>query len=412
MAHRILVALILIVWLAGGSVAVYWLQGRQIAKLEYQRPYRDQLYTPPPEYAKTMTLGYEQFASTLLWLRVIQAFGAKLQHIRDNPADLRAFERAFQVIAALDPRFIEAYKFGSFVLGDEGGDQEAALRLLDLGIAQNENRTYQLPYDAVFICLTNLKDYDRATSYVRLALLDPKCPEYVKRLENYIALKKGNYEIALERWVRDDLNAHLTYQKETAKITGLQIESVVDDWNFSIINEALNRYYERHGDYPPRLEALQAENLIGKVRQVNGPLFTRMLEGAEAQRMPADTAVDLIMGTKDRPGCILESDRLPVDLRGEPYLLVDDVAIPKKDRPRVVDRNVVWRRNTEPNLLALRRQIETYYKTYGAYPAGLADLGKLSGPNQVKATPEDPAGMPWKYDPKTGKVSSYVFPER
>jgi len=426
MVRRTFWIFVVVVWFAVAGVGVYWLQEHQISDLQYARPYRDTLALPQivdrdradsdpaeeelPQLAELLSVGYEEMATSVLWLRVIQAFGAKLQHVRDNPLELRAIENFFWVITEFDPHFVEAYRFGNFVLGDEGGDQVAALRLLDRGIVRNYKQTYILPYEAIFICLNNLKNYKLARYYVRLALRSRNCPDYVKRTENYIALKRGNYEIALERWVRDELEAAMNHQKYVLEIARMQINNIVNQWHFSIIEAAMDRYFGRHEDYPARLEQLEEENLIGSVRQVDGPRLVQLLDAAENAGIPINEAVDVIMGAKNRRGCIIESNRVPRDLRGEPYLLLDDTVIPLQKRPEVVERQTL-RKNVEGHLLAIRRRIEGYAKTTGRYPTVLEELPEMQPGAREQLARQDVAGMRWNYDPKTGTIRSYIFPE-
>lgn len=418
--------LVILVGFAAGGAVVYRLQDQQIRKLAYARPYRDSLALPQvvdrdqpgydpaeeelPQLIEVMSLGYDEMVASVLWLRVIQAFGAKLQHVRENPRELKAIENLFLSITELDPHFIEAYKFGDFVIGDEGRDLEGALRLIDRGVVANYKRTFVLPYEAVFICLHDLKAYKRALYYVRLAMRSADCPDYVKRLENHIALKRGNFEIALERWIRDDIEAVLNGQTYVLSLSRVQINSIVNQWHSSIIEAAMDRYFERHQDYPARLEQLKEENLAANARQVDGPRLMQLLDGVEKARLPATAAVDLVVGTKERPGCIIESNRLPLDLRGEPCLLIDDAVIPHQKRPTVAER-AETRKKTEGYLLAIRRRIEDYHKANGRYPAALADLPEMQPGSRELLAADDPAGMPWKYDPTTGKLGSYIFPE-
>ena len=432
MARRTIIALVCVLCFGAAGVEIYRLQDYQIGKLQWARPYRDTLALPQildrdrpgadpaeeelPQLAEVMALGYDNMVASILWLRVIQAFGARLQHIRENPLELRAIENLFLIITELDPHFIDAYKFGNFVLGDEGGDQAAALRLLDRGIVKNYKRTYTLPYEAVFICLNKLQNYKLALYYVRLALRARDCPEFVKRIENYIAAKRGNYEIALERWVRDDLEAVAKRQQQVLSVSRMQINNIVNQWHASnekhtaIIETAMQRYFDLHQDYPARLEQLEEENLIGNVRQADGPKLMKLLNGCEEAGILVNTAVDIIMGTKDRPGSIIESNRVPRDLYGDPYVLIEEETIPVQKKPTVAQRRMVVR-DVENQLLAIRRRIETYQKANGRYPAALADLPEMQPGSRERLPETDPTGMPWKYDPTTGKVSCYMFPE-
>lgn len=426
MARRIIAVVVFLAWVGFLAISVYTLQDKEIRKWVYQRPYRGTLNLPRiidsqgneigedgmPNLASVMALGYDSMVASVLWLRVIQAFGAKLQHVAENPQELRAIENLFWVITELDPRFIDAYKFGNFVLGDEGRDTDAALRLLDRGIAKNHNRTYKLAYEGAFISLINLKDYDRARFYVRQAKRAPDCPAYVVRFEHYIDVKKGKYEVALERWVHESMEAHANNDEDVQGIADRQIESVVNQWHISIINAAIDRYFARHEDYPARLDQLVEEGLTTVTRQVNGSLFLRLLDGAKRdERISTEQAVDLIMGTEKRLGRgLVESNRLPVDLRDEPYLLVDEATIPIQKRPVVVERQKK-RQQSRYAAFAIRRRLQEYFQEHGKYPAQLTDLPAMRPGSTENLKPIDPTGYPWTYDPATGRVGSRTFPE-
>lgn len=416
MARRLVVSLILLIWFLALGLLVYRLQDRWISGLIYQRPYRDTLNLPEPEHAKILALGYDQFVSSILFLRVIQAFGAKLQHVAENPRELNAIKNVFYVIAKLDPHFLANYTFGNFVLGDEGRDQEAALELLEKGMDLNKDeetgkqRTYKLAYEAIFICLIT-GDLDRAKEFVYKASEASDCPEYVKRMEAYIDAKKGRFEIALERWLRSHLEAVADNDKSVQALTSRKIESTVNDWHKTIIDKAIDRYFEENLDYPARLKQLEANDYLGTgpVRMMDGPRLKKMLLVAEEARVPIENVLATVMKTTNEKGCIIEAKVVPRDLNGDPYLLVDGATIPIQQRPEVIVRGEVMRR-TMISLEAIRRRLDDFYSANKRFPIDLTELPGMQGA-RPELQREDPAGMPWNYDPILGVVRSYVFPD-
>jgi tetratricopeptide (TPR) repeat protein len=410
MARRAIVSILLLAWLGALGAAAFHMQNWHIEKeVLYAQPYRDSLALPTPERAKVMALGYDNMIASLLWLRVIQVFGAKLHHIRENKLELDAIENAFNVITELDPRFIDAYKFGNFVLGDEGDDQERALKLLDRGIDRNGNRTFSLAYEAAFICIMDLKDYDRARAYTNKALQAPDCPPYVARLIQYIETKKGNYEIALERWVRQYFEASAQHERYFVDTARMQMAHTVNLWHTDIIEKAMDLYFERHKDYPARLDQLVEEGLIEKGRRVNPLRLKQLIEDA-APGAPIEQIVAFIMGPIEKGGVIEEKNTLPLDPDNEPYLRIDDTRIPMEKKPTVTERNKI-RRMTDDQLAAIRRRVEQFHAANDRYPSPLTELPQMQPGSQENLKAEDPAGMPWNYNPATGKLASYVLPE-
>jgi len=414
MKRRIAALLILILTILLLGSMVYWLQDRQISRIQYARPLRDQLSLPEPATAKILALGYDNLVASVLWLRVIQVFGAKLHHIRENPRELAAIENLFNVVTELDPRFIEAYKFGNFILGDEGDDQEAALRLLDRGIVKNYRRTYIIPYEAVFVTLMSLKDYDRARFYVNLAMKAPDCPEYVGRMLYYIEAEKGNYEIALERWIREDIENFVENDRNMITVARNQVGNIVTQWHTSLIEQAMDRYFAIHQDYPARVEQLEAENLFGSVRQVDGMRLVQLLDMARTLcaegKVTVEQAVARLLETVDKGGAILESPRAPRNLDNEMYLLRHPLPPPQQGKPEIVEpRN--GRVYTESDLFAIRRRIEEFHTQHERYPASLRELPGMQPAAAEKLATADAVGYPWLYDPRTGKIWSYNFPE-
>ena len=63
------------------------------------------LYLPSATYLNIVSLGYNQLAADLTWLRLVQYFAGHLMNDREFPFFLRLFD----ILSELDPRFKDAY---------------------------------------------------------------------------------------------------------------------------------------------------------------------------------------------------------------------------------------------------------------------------------------------------------------
>jgi len=130
MKAKTAILVLLFLMLAGTA---FWLQHFHIRAIK-ETPYRDSLYLPHGKQVNLMAIGYDQFLADFLWLRAIQAFGG---YWRAGDKVSEAVYNYFDVISDLSPHFIEVYKFGNLVMGDEGGDYERALTFLEKGQRYN-----------------------------------------------------------------------------------------------------------------------------------------------------------------------------------------------------------------------------------------------------------------------------------
>jgi hypothetical protein len=104
----------------------------------------DEPYAPAPASAPYVTLGYQELAADILWVRARGYFGNE----GDTAAGLRGLVDA---LIALDPRFEDVYRFAALAIGRvDGGttldDRLWSLRVLDRGMAEfpDSYRLYEL----------------------------------------------------------------------------------------------------------------------------------------------------------------------------------------------------------------------------------------------------------------------------
>lgn len=153
------------------------------------------LYYPSGKFAREASLGFEQAAASLAWLRVVQYYG---EHVKTD----RQFEMMFHlcdVVTDLDPLFEEPYIFGSFVLLTEGRDPAAGMKLLEKGRLANP-ASWRLQFETGFVEYLAYRDYPEAARFFRRASVLPGSPDYVRGFAAYLSEQAGSLEAALELW--------------------------------------------------------------------------------------------------------------------------------------------------------------------------------------------------------------------
>ena len=155
--------------------------------------YRDALYLPSSDYIRTITFGYDQFASDFLWLRMIQSFAAGYT----RPENAEQMMGYFRVISDLDPHFQHAYSFSMLSVGEEGKRDDLAREIVDKYIEANPHR-YEIPKEGAYHAQQFMKDPRTAVYYIDMAALDPNCPLFVIRWRPVILAGAGHYRIAYE----------------------------------------------------------------------------------------------------------------------------------------------------------------------------------------------------------------------
>ncbi|MFT5232144.1 MAG: hypothetical protein ACI9UK_001004 [Candidatus Krumholzibacteriia bacterium] len=155
----------------------------------------ERLYFPSGNFLVESSVGFRHAAADYLWFRFIQYFGsyAKGNH------DLRYFDLLLDGITRLDPRFIEAYHFGSLVAWSEQGDFAKSVDILKRGILHNPD-VAKLPFQVAFTYYVFFHDYERAAFWFEAA---SKCSDATDRESRFAAFarfKAGDDRISLALW--------------------------------------------------------------------------------------------------------------------------------------------------------------------------------------------------------------------
>jgi hypothetical protein len=154
------------------------------------------LYFPSGRFLSEAALGYREVAADLLWFRTTQYYGA----FRRGEHDLRYFRELIDGVTRLDPRFTEAFYFGSLVYGMENDDVPSAVDILKRGVMHNPDR-WLLPFNIGFTYYMLARDHVRAGHWFRAAADTPGATDFARRFAAYVTRRAGDVEASLALWM-------------------------------------------------------------------------------------------------------------------------------------------------------------------------------------------------------------------
>jgi tetratricopeptide (TPR) repeat protein len=170
--------------------------GRSLGPLDERRADETHLlYLPNGKHLKVASLGQAPLVADVIYLWAIQYYANY-----EGEDRYRYVEHIFRdVIAELDPHYVDAYWLGALIMTLEGHDLEGGLRLLDHGFANNPDQ-WVLPYVAAWECHF-AGEFERASDYFRAAANVPGAPPQVRRAIGGMMKRAGNIRGALAEWM-------------------------------------------------------------------------------------------------------------------------------------------------------------------------------------------------------------------
>ncbi|MGQ9707748.1 MAG: tetratricopeptide repeat protein [bacterium] len=264
---------VLIIW---GFVGVYLLQLAldSTGRSRGERLMQELAYFPSGVALREVAVEYREILADFIWLTAIDYYG------RHQETD-RRYEwlgHIFEILTALDQRFIAAYHFGAITLAWDVHKPLEALRLLFNGMKSNP-LNWQLPFDAGFINYMLIGDYDSAARLFQVAAKLPGAWSVVVRWVPYATARSGDFETARQMW-RD-----LYYSTENRKLRELIIRQV--RWlnleeGLVQIQGAVDRFIEKEKRRPFSIEELVSRGYLKEIPEepFGGRYF---LDGAKAR---------------------------------------------------------------------------------------------------------------------------------
>ena len=194
--------------------AAYGLAAYAHRRLPRGSPLEELSYYPSGRYLRVATLGHDEAAADLAWLRAVQYYGE--HRTTDN-----RFERmphVFDILTALAPRFLAPYVFGAFALAQEGGDVEGAEALMQKGLEANPG-SGRLAFEMGFLYYVRPggRDLRHAAEYFEQAARQPDAPPAAARFAAFAREQVGDLRVAYELWSAVDRNSPNPYLREIAE---------------------------------------------------------------------------------------------------------------------------------------------------------------------------------------------------
>ena len=245
-------------WLVGALlaltlVATAW-SGYGLERKEDLRGDPDLLYLPNGKMLKVMALGHGPLLADAFYLWAIQYYSNYERADR-----YRYVEHVFSnVIAELDPHYIDAYWMGSLIMVLEAQDLDAGLRLLEQGFERNPNE-WILPYLAGWECYRAGRR-KKAQEYFRQAMQVEDAPAVLSRLIAGVEARQGSVRKAIALWqqILEDPESD-TASRAIAKrqLSDLRVRADVQ-----ALESAVERFRNENGRHPGKLEELVNQNYI------------------------------------------------------------------------------------------------------------------------------------------------------
>jgi len=222
-----------------------------------QRGKKELLYLPNGKYLRVISLGHAPLLADLVFLWAIQYYSD--YELADRS---RFVEHVFgDVIAELDPNYIDPYWLGAILLTTESKDLEGGLRLLDKGFA-NKPTAWILPYLAGWEC-DRVGQYERAAEYFDRAARAPGAPPDLFRLKAGMTARTGNLRDAIARWqdvLDDPRNDDAARAIATRQIRTLTVKADLQD-----LNTAIATFRAKAGRAPRDLDELVRSGIVGSI---------------------------------------------------------------------------------------------------------------------------------------------------
>lgn len=300
-----------------------------------------------------MSLGYQEILADVYWLRALQYFGGK-DIEEQNPELLYHY---FNIITDLDPKFVNAYRYGGAFLAEPPpyglGNFELGVKVFEKGREKNPDN-FKLPLEEAFLHYIYPKNYAKAAELFEEAGRKPGLSAFRKASIDGMAAaahaQGGDRENSKKIWETIYETSPSEGRRNFALRNLKEIETMDIEDNLTL---ALREYVKRFNKLPDGVQEIVDAGMIDAVP--------------------------------------------PSPLKGN-YIIAPKI--------EAVKDSALAERNLNQNLRFLNAKTRRYMKTFGEYPENLNDLKSYIEGYTTSDFPAHPLGEPYFYDPETGKVTS------
>jgi hypothetical protein len=248
---------VLIVW---GFVGAYLLQlsiDRAGENRMREKAVAEMAYFPSGRFVSESSVEFQSLAADFIWLRGIQYYGFHLMSDRKY----EWLGHVFDILTSLDPGFIGAYHFGGITLAWDAGKPHEAMDFLTNGMKANP-MSWQIPFDAGFICYMMLHDYGRASTFFEVASKMPNAWFILVRWAAIAKAKSGDFQTAREMWL-DMLKG--TENRALKALVVRQLKNLDLSEATDRLQKAVHRFQEDRRRLPTDLRELQAAGYVERI---------------------------------------------------------------------------------------------------------------------------------------------------
>jgi tetratricopeptide (TPR) repeat protein len=181
------------------------------------------IYLPTDKYVRTVTFGFDQLASDIIWFQAINYFGKQLEQDENIPW----FRNMCDLVTMLDKKAQHAYEFCSTLLSWVAKDPKSSAKLLSRAIVNNPDywRNYYLRGFTSWYFLERkdlaLKDFKKAAAL-------PGAPEFVTSMASRLMVSENGPQAAI-KFLKDVISRTTEEHARKALIEKLKLAYVSRD---------------------------------------------------------------------------------------------------------------------------------------------------------------------------------------
>lgn len=214
---------------------------------------------------RRISLGYDDLLADIYWLRALQYLGGR----RFEDADSGHLYKYFDILTDLDPKFVNAYRFGGTFLAEPRplglGDVANGMKLFDKGRMNNPD-DFRIPLEQGFVYYLNLKDYEKASELFGEASDKPGLSDlrraHLKGMAASALAKGGDRDLSRRIWEYIYQDTPDEGRKNFAMLNIKELDTMdMED----ALTGALREYLDQYNKFPSSLEELKSTGIIEEI---------------------------------------------------------------------------------------------------------------------------------------------------
>ncbi len=220
-----------------------------------------------PKTLKIMSLGFDNLVADIYWLRAVQYFGNP--EIPKNLKDPELVYKYFDIITELDPKFVNAYRYGGTFISDPlpfGLNRlDIGTNLFDKGQINNPDN-FRIPLEHGFQYFFYSDNKEKASELFKEASEKPNLKEKrrasIKGMAASALDKGGNRELSKKIWqeIHDSTQNEGRRNFALLNLKELNTKDLEDK-----LTGFANKYEETYGSFPKNVEELLILKEVKKI---------------------------------------------------------------------------------------------------------------------------------------------------